>query len=244
MATQTQTDQQAPQDGYSLAEIPIAQIDISSHNPRTEFDAGEIERLAHAMRTRGFNHPILVKPGEGEDRYEIIDGERRWRAAQLAQIETLPALIKHRPDAPGSDLLDAMLANGLGVSLNVHEEALGFQALLDEGHYTRKGIAEAFKIPLARVRERLQILELPPSVREQLLDGTVPLLAVKTLAAITKIHAELPALAVKRVLDSQSGEWREPLRWEELADDPVTVLIGGYGEDLGDLPEDVLASRV
>ena len=244
MATQTHTDQQAPQHGYSLAEIPIAQIDISSHNPRTEFDAGEIERLAHAMRTRGFNHPILVKPGEGEDRFEIIDGERRWRAAQLAQIETLPALIKHRPDAPGSDLLDAMLANGLGVSLNVLEEALGFQALLDEGHYTRKGIAEAFKIPLARVRERLQILELPPSVREQLLDGTVPLLAVKTLAAITKIHAELPALAVKRVLDSQSGSWREPLSWEELADDPVTVLIGGYGEDLGDLPEDVFASRV
>lgn len=244
MSSQTQTDQQAPQHGYTLTEIPIEQIDVSEHNPRTEFDQGEIERLAHAMRTRGFNHPILVKPGESDGRFEIIDGERRWRAAQLAEVQTLPALIKHRPDAPGSDLLDAMLANGLGVSLNVLEEALGFQALLDEGRYTRKGIAEAFKIPLARVRERLQILELPQSVREQLVDGTVPLLAVKTLAALAKIHVELPALAVKRVLDSQSEDWREPLSWEELAEDPVTVLIGGYGEDLGDFPEDVFASRV
>jgi ParB/RepB/Spo0J family partition protein len=243
MSTQTQTDQQAPQHGYSLAEIPIGQIEVSKHNPRIEFDEAELERLAHAIRTRGFNHAILVKPAEDEGRYEIIDGERRWRAAQLAKTATLPALIKHRPDAPGSDLLDAMLANGLGVSLNVVEEALGFQALIDEGRYTRKGIADAFKITHARVRERLQILELSEPLREQVLDGAVPLLAVKTLAALARVHEGLPELAVKRVIDSRTQGWSEPSTWEDLVADPVSILIGGYEEQIEDFPEGVFVAN-
>jgi ParB family transcriptional regulator, chromosome partitioning protein len=60
------------------------------------------------------------------DQYEIIDGERRWRAAQAAAVETIPALVKVRPSVPGDDLLDAMLANGLGIALDVLEEALGY----------------------------------------------------------------------------------------------------------------------
>lgn len=243
MSTQTQTDPQAPQHGYTLAEIPLSHIVVSPNNPRREFDEQEIERLAHAMRTRGFDHPILVKPEKRNGYFEIIDGERRWRAAQLAEVETLPALVKQRSDAPGSDLLDAMLANGLGVSLNVLEQALGYQALIDEGHYTRKGIAEAFKIPVARVRERLQILELPESLREQIVAGDVPLMTVKTLAGLAKIHAALPELAVKRVLDSRTQGWSEPISWDDLVADPISLLIGGYDEQIEDLPHAVFVAN-
>jgi ParB/RepB/Spo0J family partition protein len=243
MSTQTQTDPQAPQHGYTLAEIPLSHIVVSPNNPRREFDEQEIERLAHAMRTRGFDHPILVKPEKRNGYFEIIDGERRWRAAQLAEVETLPALVKQRSDAPGSDLLDAMLANGLGVSLNVLEQALGYQALIDEGHYTRKGIAEAFKIPVARVRERLQILELPEGLREQIVAGDVPLMTVKTLAGLAKIHAALPELAVKRVLDSRTQGWSEPISWDDLVADPISLLIGGYDEQIEDLPHDVFVAN-
>jgi ParB/RepB/Spo0J family partition protein len=242
MSTQTQTDPQAPQHGYTLAEIPLSRIAVSPSNPRRDFDEQEIARLAHAMRTRGFDHPILVKPGAQDGYFEIIDGERRWRAAQLADVETLPALVKQRSDAPGSDLLDAMLANGLGVSLNVLEQALGYQALIDEGHYTRKGIADAFKIPVARVRERLQILELPEGLREQLVSGEVPLMAVKTLAVLAKIHAALPQLAVKRVLDSRTQGWSEPISWDDLIADPISLLIGGYDGQIDDLPQDVFVA--
>jgi ParB/RepB/Spo0J family partition protein len=243
MSTQTQTDPQAPQHGYTLAEIPLSRIVVSPSNPRREFDEQEIERLAHAMRTRGFDHPILVRPEEREGYFEIIDGERRWRAAQLAEVQTLPVLVKQSSDAPGSDLLDAMLANGLGVSLNVLEQALGYQALIDEGHYTRKGIAEAFQIPVARVRERLAILDLPEGLREQIVAGEVPLMAVKTLAGLAKIHAALPELAVKRVLDSRTQGWSEPITWEELLADPISILIGGYEEQIEDFPEGVFVAN-
>lgn len=119
MPSMTQTDQATPeaeQGSYTLREIPVSRIMVSENNPRKQFDERELERLAHAMSTRGFNHPILVRPASRDGYYEIIDGERRWRAAQQAKVPLVPALVKVRADAPGADLLDAMLANGLGIS--------------------------------------------------------------------------------------------------------------------------------
>ncbi|MFI4984893.1 MAG: ParB/RepB/Spo0J family partition protein [Solirubrobacterales bacterium] len=227
---------------YTLRDIPLSHLVVSQNNPRKQFDEDELARLAHAMSTRGFDHPILVKPAAGEDCYEIIDGERRWRAATVAGVETIPALVKTRRSVPGDDLLDAMLANGLGISLDVLEEALGYQTLISEHGYNRKGIAEAFQIPQARVRERLLILDLPEKVRHQVAAGLVPLVAVKTLASLAKLHAGLPEVAVKRVLDGPMQEWDEPRTWDDLVADPISVVIGDYQEQLADLPGDVFAA--
>lgn len=245
MPTMTQADQatsEAEQGTYTLCDISVSHIVVSENNPRKQFDEQELERLAHAMSTRGFNHPILVKPTEQEGYYEIIDGERRWRAAQQAQVELIPALVKTRPDAPGADLLDAMLANGLGISLDVLEEALGYETLIRDAGYTRKGIAEAFQIPLARVRERLLILDLPEKLRHQVAAGIVPLMAVKTLGALAKIHPDLPDVAVKRVLSGPVQQWDEPTTWDDLLASPISVLIGEYEEQLADLPEGVFVA--
>lgn len=245
MPSMTQTDQATPeaeQGSYTLRAIPVSRIVVSENNPRKQFDERELERLAHAMSTRGFNHPILVRPASRDGYYEIIDGERRWRAAQQAKVPLAPALVKVRADAPGADLLDAMLANGLGISLDVLEEALGYEALIRDAGYTRKGIAEAFQIPLARVRERLLILDLPEKLRHQVAAGVIPLMAVKTLGALAKIHPGLPEVAVKRVLDGPVQQWDEPTTWEEMAADPISVLIGDYDEQLADLPEGVFVA--
>lgn len=224
---------------YVLREIPLSSIHVSASNPRQHFDRQELDRLAHAMSTRGFDHPILVKPAGEDGQYEIIDGERRFRAAQQAAIVAVPALVKTRGEAAGEDLLDAMLANGLGISLDVLEEALGYQTLISDAGYTRKGIAEAFQIPLQRVRERLMILDLPEELRHQVAAGIVPLLAVKTIAALGKIHPDLPAVAARRVLEEPLHEWDEPTTWEELAADPISVLVGRYEKQAADLPDDV-----
>ncbi len=245
MPTKAQTEpaeQQATQVTYALCEVPVSHLVVSENNPRKQFDEQELERLAHAMATRGFDHPILVKPTEREGYYEIIDGERRWRAAQQAEVQLIPALVKTRPSTPGADLLDAMLANGLGISLDVLEEALGYQTLISDHGYTRKGIAEAFKIPPARVRERLLILDLPEKLRHQVAAGIVPLIAVKTLIALTHIHADLPEVAIKRVLGGPFQDWDEPTTWEDVAADPISVLIGGYEEQLADLPSEVFVA--
>lgn len=119
------------------------------------------------------------------------------------------------------------------------EEALGYEALIRDAGYTRKGIAEAFQIPLARVRERLLILDLPEKLRHQVAAGAIPLMAVKTLGVLEKIHPGLPEVAAKRVLDGPVQQWDEPTTWEEMAADPISVLIGDYDEQLADLPEDV-----
>ena len=153
MPSHTQDAPEQSQSGaptYTLCDIAVSHIVVSPNNPRKQFDEQELARLAHAMSTRGFNHPILVRPTEREGYYEIIDGERRWRAAQQAAVETIPALVKTRASVPGDDLLDAMLANGLGISLDVLEEALGYQALISDHGYSRKGLAEALQIPQAR----------------------------------------------------------------------------------------------
>jgi ParB/RepB/Spo0J family partition protein len=229
---------------YELRDIPVGHLVVSQNNPRKQFDEHELARLAHAMSTRGFDHPILVKPTDREGYYEIIDGERRWRAAQLAAVETVPALVKVRLSVPGDDLLDAMLANGLGISLDVLEEALGYQTLISDHSYTRKGVAEAFKIPQARVRERLLILDLPEKLRHQVAAGIVPLMAVKTLAELAKIHVGLPEVAVKRVLDGPVQQWDEPKTWDELVAGPISVTIGDYATQLADLPDDVFVAGV
>jgi ParB/RepB/Spo0J family partition protein len=233
---------QGGQAAYTSSEVPLDSIRVSAANPRRRFDEEELDRLAHAIRTRGFAHPILVKPPDADGVYEIIDGERRFRAAGKAGVARVPVLVKARPDAAGGDLLDAMLANGLGVHLDALEEALGFQTLIADSGYTRKGIAEAFKIPLQRVRDRLMILDLPEELRHQVAAGIVPLLAVKTLAALGKMHPALPAVAARRVLEEPLNEWDEPTTWEELVADPVTVLVGRYDEQAADLPDDVFVS--
>ncbi|HEX4836957.1 MAG TPA: ParB/RepB/Spo0J family partition protein [Solirubrobacteraceae bacterium] len=240
--TADQAEPQGTQHAYTLCDIPVSHIAISQNNPRKHFDEQELERLAHAMSTRGFNHPILVKPTDQEGYYEIIDGERRWRAAQQAKVELIPALVKVRPSIPGADLIDAMLANGLGISLDVVEEALGYEALIGESGYTRKSIADAMQIPLARVRERLLILDLPEKLRQQIAAGIVPLMAVKTLSSLAKIHPGLPEIAVKRVLDGPVQQWDEPTTWDDLVANPISVLIGGYEEQLADLPKDVFVA--
>jgi ParB/RepB/Spo0J family partition protein len=245
MPTMTQADRATPeaeQGTYTLCDIPMSHIVVSENNPRKQFDEQELERLAHAMSTRGFNHPILVKPTGQEGYYEIIDGERRWRAAQQADVELIPALVKTRPAAPGADLLDAMLANGLGISLDVLEEALGYETLIRDAGYTRKGIAEAFQIPLPRVRERLLILDLPEKLRHQVAAGILPLMAVKTLGALAKIHPDLPEVAVKRVLSGPVQQWDQPTTWDDLLANPISVVIGGYDEHLADLPKDVFVA--
>jgi ParB/RepB/Spo0J family partition protein len=192
------------------------------------------------MATRGFDHPILVKPvAEPEGHFELIDGERRFRAAQQAAIVEVPALVKTRADATAGDLLDAMLANDLAVKLDVVEEARGFQRLITEGGLTRRGVAQAFKVPVERVRERLAILELPEVLHDRVADGTIPLRAVKALGALAKIHEGLPAVAVKRVLDEPRHGWDTATTWDELSDDPVAVVAGRSPDQAADLPDDV-----
>ena len=111
--------------------LPVARLQAGKYQPRTRMDQGSLEELAASIRTRGLMQPILVRPlNDGEDRYEIIAGERRWRAAQMAGLEEVPTLIREIPDEAA--LAMALIENIQRENLNPLEEAQGLQRLIDE----------------------------------------------------------------------------------------------------------------
>src|SRR5919204_6132228 len=108
-------------------------------------------------------------------------------------------------------------------------EAYGYQRLIDAG-LPRKGVAEKVRKPLARIRERLSILELPVELHAAIADGSVPLSALKALVALAKIHPQLPLTASERV-GRQENSCGEPLQWADVAADPVGAVCAQYDGD-------------
>jgi ParB/RepB/Spo0J family partition protein len=245
MAEQSQSTTAVERD--ALREIPLSRIVVpDGFNPRGGVvEDAELEALAETIRQRGILQPIRVRATETGD-FVLIAGERRYRAAIKAALTVIPAVV--RPAGAGdadeeSDLVaDAVIENELRTQLDPVQRALGYRRMKDGG-LTIKGVAQRLGgIPEKRVRDTLAVLDLPEDLWPQVADGTVPLSAVKPLVRLGRIHQGLPAVAVKRVLDGPLQQWDEPLSWDDVIADPISVVIGGYEEQLGDLPDDVFVA--
>ena len=245
MAEQSQSTTTVERDG--LREIPLSRIVApEGFNPRGHVvDDAELDALAETIRQRGVLQPIRVRGTDTGD-YVLIAGERRYRAAIKAALTVIPAIV--RPAGAGDaaeecDLVaDAVIENELRTQLDPVQRALGYRRMKDGG-LTIKGVAQRLGgIPEKRVRDTLAVLQLPEELWPQVADGTIPLSAVKPLVRLGKIHHGLPAVAVKRVLDGPLQQWDEPLSWDDVVADPISVVIGGYEEQLADLPDDVFVA--
>ncbi len=130
-------------DGHSqLRQLPIEQLQRGKYQPRTQMDQPALEELAETIRAQGVIQPLLVRQtGQLGDRYEIIAGERRWRAAQLAGLATVPVVVREVSDR--SAMAVALIENIQREDLNALEEAAGLQRLLDDFGLTHQEIAEA-----------------------------------------------------------------------------------------------------
>lgn len=231
-----------------LREIPLARITVpEDFNPRgAVVDDAELEALAETIRARGVLQPILVRTHDGED-FILIAGERRYRAALKAGLAQIPATVRLPGDPLTKDepdlAADAVIENELRKPLDPVQRATGYGQMM-RGGLPAKGVAERLggKIPVARIRDTLAILDLPENVHPKIADGTVPLRAVKPLVALTKIHAELPAVAIGRVINPPAHSWDAPTTWDDLVADPIDVVIGRYGADA--LPPGVYAASV
>ncbi|HEX2256351.1 MAG TPA: ParB/RepB/Spo0J family partition protein [Afifellaceae bacterium] len=165
------TAEQRRSDGGGPRTIPLALIHPNPRNPRREFNADELDNLAASLRTHGLVQPIVVRPvGEGE-RYEIIAGERRWRAAQKAGLHEVPVTILAVSDSKALEL--AIVENVQRTDLNPVEEALGYQALMEEFDYTQADLGAAVGKSRAHVANTLRLLKLPPPVLEALERGAL-----------------------------------------------------------------------
>ena len=151
-----------------LRELPVDLLERGRYQPRLDMREETLGELAESIRAQGVVQPIVVRPlaGQGEARYEIVAGERRWRAAQMAGLDTVPALIKDIPDEAAVAV--ALIENIQRENLNSIEEARSLQRLVAEFDMTHQQAADAVGRSRAAVSNLLRLLELPSPVRDML----------------------------------------------------------------------------
>ena len=154
--------------------LAVGNLQPGKYQPRTQMDNASLEELAASIRVQGLMQPILVRPiGDalGEDRFEIIAGERRWRAAQMAGLTEVPTLIREIPDE--SALAMALIENIQRENLNPLEEAQGLQRLVDEFSMTHQEAADAVGRSRPAASNLLRLLQLVPPVQDLLMRGEI-----------------------------------------------------------------------
>jgi ParB family chromosome partitioning protein len=179
-----------PAAGGDLRTLPVGVIQPGRYQPRTGMDPERLKELADSIRAQGLIQPIVVRP-VARDRYEIIAGERRWRAAQLADLAEVPCVVREVPDQ--ATIAMALIENIQREDLNPLEEAAALKRLIDEFSLTHQAAAEAVGRSRAAVSNMLRLLDLPPDIK-QLLEArrlemgharallTLPTAAARTLA--------------------------------------------------------------
>jgi ParB family chromosome partitioning protein len=153
-----------------LRELPIELIVANPSQPRRRFDEDALQALADSLSERGVLQPVLVRPKAGGT-YEVVAGERRWRAAQIAGMETVPALVRARGDAEAIEL--ALIENMAREDLSPIEEARACAALVEELGLTREEVGRRVGRSRVAVSNLVRLLDLPDEVIELLQDGTL-----------------------------------------------------------------------
>jgi len=171
----------APVAGASFAEIPTGQIVPNAVQPRQVFDEDALAELVHSIREVGLLQPIVVRRS-GPDRYELIMGERRWRASQEAGLETIPAIIR---DTDDTDMLrDALLENLHRAQLNPLEEASAYAQLLEDFGCTHDELAQRIGRSRPQISNTLRLLRLSPAVQRRVAAGVLSAGHARSLLAV------------------------------------------------------------
>lgn len=173
--------------------VPIEFVSPNPKNPRRAFAEADLADLAHSIREHGIVQPVLVRR-KPDGKYEIIAGERRWRAAQRAGLVEIPVVVRDVDDRTALEL--AIIENVQRADLNPVEEALGYQQLIDEHAYTQADLGNVIGKSRSHVANTLRLLKLPESIRDLLVDGTLSAGHARTL-----VTAADPAALARRIVD-------------------------------------------
>lgn len=163
--------------------LPVGSLQPGKYQPRTRMDPGSLEELAASIKAQGLIQPISVRP-IGQDRYEIIAGERRWRAAQIAGLTTVPVVIREISDEAA--LAISLIENIQREDLNPLEEAAGLKRLIDEFGMTHQEAAEAVGRSRSAASNLLRLLELAKPAQDLLLAGDIEMGHARALLALPK----------------------------------------------------------
>jgi len=171
--------------GGGVREIDVARIKPNPNQPRLEFNEEALEELADSIRERGVLQPILLRPdGDG---FMIIAGERRWRAAQRAQLHAIPSIVREIDKSTMAEL--ALIENIQREDLNPLEEAEGYRQLIKRHGHTQDGVARIVHKSRSHVTNLLRLLDLPEFVRQSLLKGDISMGHARAVATASNPEA-------------------------------------------------------
>ncbi|APY13887.1 ParB/RepB/Spo0J family partition protein [Brucella sp. 10RB9214] len=174
--------------------IPIEFVTRNPRNPRRMFSETELEDLAQSIKEHGVVQPIVVRPAPGQpDRFELIAGERRWRASQRAGVDTIPVIVRDVDDRVALEI--AIIENVQRADLNSVEEAMGYQQLIDNHDYTQNDLAQVIGKSRSHVANTLRLLKLPQRVQDFIVDG-----ALSAGHARSLITTENPTALAERIV--------------------------------------------
>ncbi len=165
----------------AMASLPVGSIRPGKYQPRTRMDQQALAELAASIRAQGLMQPLLVRP-VGRDQYELIAGERRWRAAQIAGLAEVPVLVRDVPD--NAALAMALIENIQREDLNPIEEAAGLQRLIEEFRMTHEQAADAVGRSRSATTNLLRLLKLAKPVQAMLMQGTLEMGHARALLAL------------------------------------------------------------
>jgi ParB family chromosome partitioning protein len=206
--------------------VPVAFLRPNRFQPRKAFGADELNDLANSIREKGILQPILVRPVKGEtDAFEIVAGERRWRAAQLAQLHDVPIVVRELSD--GESLEFAIIENVQRADLNAVEEAAAYRELMEHFSYTQDRVAQEVGKSRSHVANTLRLLKLPESVQAMIRDGALTAGHARTLIGSSDPEArarEIIASALN-VRESEQRSQVKPGKARTREKDPDTKAL-------------------
>jgi len=190
--------------------VPLSSLKASRFNPRRDFSDAQLDELAASIRERGLVQPLVVRP-LGGDRYEIVAGERRWRAAQRANLHEVPVIIRTLSDQEAIEI--AIIENVQREDLNAIEEGEGYGALMDGHGYTQEDLAKVIGKSRSHLANTLRLLKLPKSVQDLVRGGGLSAGHARALIG----RADAAALATRIVKEGLTVRQVEALTQEERA---------------------------
>ncbi len=220
--------------------LPVGRLQPGKYQPRTRMDNASLEELAASIRAQGLMQPILVRPIQSrssEERYEIVAGERRWRAAQMAGMTEVPTLVREIPDE--SALAMALIENIQREDLNPLEEAQGLQRLIDEFSMTHQQAADAVGRSRPAASNLLRLLQLASPVQDLLMSGEIDMGHARALLPLSgALQVQLAQRIVQKGLSVRDAERlaqnaQKPARKQEASKQDRDVLR--LQEELSDL---------
>lgn len=205
-----------PVNGGYLAELGVDEIKPNAHQPRTIFDEDELRELSDSIREVGVLQPIVVRKS-AEGHYELVMGERRWRATKMAGLKEIPAIVKTTAD---DDMLrDALLENLHRVALNPLEEAAAYQQMIDEFGLTQQSLSKAVSKSRPQIANTLRLLNLPATVQKKVASGVLSAGHARALLALPDEQA-MDQLATRIIAEGLSVRSTEEIVSMQLAAAP------------------------